>query len=122
MQEALEDFKPDIVHLNNFQRQLSASIIDANKKKKIYQLYLQPMIYKLFVLRFLCLIIKQEVCEKCLGGKYSNCFKNKCNKGSTLKKFNRNFRRKIITEKNRIYSRKDRSYYYSYRIFIKASL
>ncbi len=34
MQEALEDFKPDIVHLNNFQRQLSASIIDAIKRKK----------------------------------------------------------------------------------------
>ena len=59
MQEALEDFKPDIVHLNNFQRQLSASIIDAIKEK-IYQLYLQPMIYKLFVLRFLCLIINKK--------------------------------------------------------------
>lgn len=34
MEEALEDFKPDIVHLNNFQRQLSASIIRTYKKKK----------------------------------------------------------------------------------------
>ena len=28
MKEALEDFQPDIVHLNNFQRQLSASIVE----------------------------------------------------------------------------------------------
>ena len=35
MEEALDDFKPDIVHLNNFQRQLSASIIEPIKKRKI---------------------------------------------------------------------------------------
>ena len=28
MEKALEDFNPDIVHINNFQRQLSASIIN----------------------------------------------------------------------------------------------
>ena len=35
MEEALDDFKPDIVHLNNFQRQLSASIIDPCIKRDI---------------------------------------------------------------------------------------
>ena len=35
MEEALDDFKPDIVHLNNFQRQLSASIIDPCVERNI---------------------------------------------------------------------------------------
>ena len=35
MQEALDEFKPDIVHINNFQRQLSSSIIEAIKEKNI---------------------------------------------------------------------------------------
>ena len=34
MQEAIYDFKPDIVHLNNFQRQLSESIVECCKKKQ----------------------------------------------------------------------------------------
>lgn len=84
MEEALEDFKPDIVHLNNFQRQLSASIISPIKKRNI------PIIYTAHDVQAICPAISmldnnQEICEKCMGGKYSNCFKNKCNKGSTLK-------------------------------------
>ena len=35
MQKALEEFKPDVVHINNFQRQLSASIIKPCKKRNI---------------------------------------------------------------------------------------
>lgn len=84
MEEALDDFKPDIVHLNNFQRQLSASIINPIKKRNI------PIIYTAHDVQAICPAISmldnnQEICEKCMGGKYSNCFKNKCNKGSTLK-------------------------------------
>lgn len=84
MEEALDDFKPDIVHLNNFQRQLSASIISPIKKRNI------PIIYTAHDVQAICPAISmldnnQEICEKCMGGKYSNCFKNKCNKGSTLK-------------------------------------
>ncbi len=104
MQEALEDFKPDIVHLNNFQRQLSASIIDAIKEKNI------PIVFTAHDLQAICPAIsmldsKQEVCEKCLGGKYSNCFKNKCNKGSTLKSLIGTLEGRYY-KKNRIYSEK----------------
>ena len=79
MEEALDDFKPDIVHLNNFQRQLSASIISPIKKRNI------PIIYTAHDVQAICPAIimldnNQEICEKCMGGKYSNCFKNKCNK------------------------------------------
>lgn len=84
MEEALEDFKPDIVHLNNFQRQLSASIIEPIKKKNI------PIIFTAHDVQAICPAIlmldnKKNVCEKCLKGRYTNCIKNKCNKGSILK-------------------------------------
>ena len=84
MEEALEDFKPDIVHLNNFQRQLSASIIEPIKKKNI------PIVFTAHDVQAICPAITmldndKNICEKCMGGKYINCIKKKCNKGSTLK-------------------------------------
>jgi len=84
MVEALEDFKPDIVHLNNFQRQLSASIIGPIKKRNI------PIVYTAHDVQAMCPAITmldndKKVCELCMGGKYTNCIKKKCNKGSTLK-------------------------------------
>lgn len=84
MEEALENFKPDIVHLNNFQRQLSASIINPIKKKKI------PIIFTAHDVQAICPAITmldndKNICEKCMRGKYMNCIKKKCNKGSTLK-------------------------------------
>ena len=84
MQEALEDFKPDIVHINNFQRQLSASIIEAIKEKNI------PIVFTAHDVQAICPAItmidkEKKICEKCMGGKYFNCIKKKCNKDSTLK-------------------------------------
>lgn len=84
MEEALDDFKPDIVHLNNFQRQLSASIIEPIKKRNI------PIVFTVHDMQAICPAIlmmdnEKNVCEKCMGGKYINCIKKKCNKGSTLK-------------------------------------
>lgn len=84
MKKALEDFKPDIVHINNFQRQLSASIIKAIKKKNI------PIVFTAHDVQAVCPAITMMdnnkcICEKCKGGKYLNCIKKKCNKGSTLK-------------------------------------
>lgn len=84
MKEALEDFKPDIVHINNFQRQLSASIIKAINEKNI------PIVFTAHDVQAVCPAITmmdndKYICEKCKGGKYLNCVKKKCNKGSTLK-------------------------------------
>lgn len=31
------------------------------------------------------MLVNGHVCEKCLHGRYSNCIKNKCVKGSTAK-------------------------------------
>ena len=84
MEEALEDFKPDIVHLNNFQRQLSVSIIEPIKKRKI------PIVFTAHDIQAICpastmLDSNKNICEKCMNGKYINCVKKKCNKGSTIK-------------------------------------
>lgn len=84
MEEALEEFKPDIVHLNNFQRQLSASIIDPIKRRNI------PIVFTAHDVQAICPAIimmdnDKNICEKCMKGKYLNCIKKKCNKGSTLK-------------------------------------
>lgn len=84
MEKALDDFKPDIVHLNNFQRQLSASIIKPIKKRKI------PIVFTAHDLQAICpnktmLDAKLKICEKCKGGHYNNCIKKKCIKNSELK-------------------------------------
>ena len=84
MREALEDFKPDIVHINNFQRQLSASIIKAIKEKDI------PIVFTAHDLQAICPAItmmdsEKNICERCMKGKYVNCIRKKCNKSSTLK-------------------------------------
>ena len=84
MEEALDEFKPDIVHLNNFQRQLSASIIDPIKRRNI------PIVFTAHDVQAICPAITmmdndKNICEECMKGKYLNCIKKKCNKGSTLK-------------------------------------
>lgn len=84
MKEALEDFKPDIVHLNNFQRQLSASILKPIKKRKI------PIVYTAHDIQAICpnktmLDSENNICEECLNGRYKNCFKKTCIKNSKLK-------------------------------------
>lgn len=83
MAKALEEFKPDIVHINNFQRQLSASIIDAIKEKNI------PIVMTAHDLNPICpasiMLYNGEVCDDCITKGYTQCIKKKCVKGSTLK-------------------------------------
>ena len=84
MEEALDDFKPDIVHLNNFQRQLSASIIGPCIKRNI------PIVFTAHDVQAICPSItmmdsNRKPCELCMGGKYKNCFNKKCIKNSSLK-------------------------------------
>ncbi len=83
MAKALEEFKPDIVHINNFQRQLSASIIDAIKEKNI------PIVMTAHDLNPICpasiMLYNGEVCDDCITKGYAQCIKKKCVKDSTLK-------------------------------------
>ena len=79
----VKDTSPDLVHLNIFQHQLSPSILDICKK------YDLPTVYTAHDLKMLCLnyvmMTHGEICEKCKGGKYINCLKNKCVKDSSAK-------------------------------------
>lgn len=84
MAKALDEFKPDVVHLSNFQRQLSASIIKPIKERKI------PIVFTAHDVQAICPAITmmdndKNTCELCMKGKYINCIKKSCNKGSKLK-------------------------------------
>ena len=84
MEKALDEFKPDVVHLNNFQRQLSASIIKPIKKRNI------PIVFTAHDVQAICPAITmmdndKNPCELCMKGRYINCIKKSCNKGSKLK-------------------------------------
>ena len=91
IRKVLESFEPDVIHLNNFNYQLTPSIIieivnwrkKNNKKCRI--------VYTAHDSQLVCpnhLMlnpITKELCEKCLGGHYINCAKNKCIHGSVFK-------------------------------------
>ncbi len=87
----LDDFNPDVVHLNNFNYQLTPSVIlevvkwrkKNNKKCRI--------VYTAHDYQLVCPNHMMnnpnthENCEKCVGGKFINCLKGKCVHGSTAK-------------------------------------
>lgn len=81
----LDDFKPDIVHMNNINFQLTPSIIYGVKKKKV------PLVQTVHDYQMICpnhLLYnfdKNTPCEKCVGGSYIECIKNKCIHTSKVK-------------------------------------
>ena len=79
----LDDEKPDIIHLNIFQSQLTGSIVDEAYKRHI------PVVYTAHDLKSVCpnylMMHHQNVCEQCLGGHYWHCFANGCMKASKAK-------------------------------------
>ena len=79
----IEKEKPDIVHINLVHRHITLSIIRAIKKYNI------PIVYTVHDLNCVCpnheMLVNGKVCELCLKGKYRNCIKQKCVKGSTVK-------------------------------------
>lgn len=82
-EQIIVDTRPDLVHLNIFQHQISPSILDVIKKYHI------PTVYTAHDLKMLCLNYKMmhhgKICEACKYGKFYNCFFNKCVKDSFLK-------------------------------------
>ena len=81
----IDDFKPDIVHMNNINFQLTPSIIYGIKKKGI------PLVQTVHDYQMICpnhLLYnfeKNTPCEKCVRGTHINCIKNKCIHGSFVK-------------------------------------
>lgn len=85
MGQLLQAEKPDLVILNLVHKQLTLSIIDAIRE---YDPKL-PIFWTMHDLIAVCPAYTMrdgsgQVCEKCLGGNYTHCIKNKCIKGSTL--------------------------------------
>lgn len=81
----LDSFKPDIVHLNNINFQLTPSIIYEIKKRNI------PVVQTVHDVQIACpnhrmyIEHKEKICDDCADGKYINCTKNKCIHNSALK-------------------------------------
>lgn len=87
----LEDYKPDVCHINNFNYQLTPSVIleivkwrrDAHRKC--------PIVFTAHDYQLLCPNHmlnnpnSRKNCEKCLGGSFFNCIKGKCIHGSRAK-------------------------------------
>ena len=83
--KVLDDFKPDVVHMNNINFQLTPSIIYAVKKRNI------PLVQTVHDYQMICphhlLYSFGEVkpCERCIGGSKFNCMKYNCIHGSKAK-------------------------------------
>lgn len=87
IRKVLEDFKPDVCHLNNFNYQITPSIIIEIKKwnkncKIVYTAHDGQLVCPNHLMRN---PNTHQNCEKCLGAHYMNCTKNKCIHGSTAK-------------------------------------
>lgn len=87
----LEEFQPDVCHLNNFNYQLTPSIIlEIVKWKKINKRKCK-IVFTAHDYQLLCpnhMLNNPNThknCEKCLGGKFENCLKGKCIHGSRAK-------------------------------------
>ena len=83
--EVIDNFKPDIIHMNNINFQLTPSIVYGIKRKGI------PLVQTVHDYQMICpnhLLYnfdKNEICEKCIKGSYTNCIKNKCIHNSRVK-------------------------------------
>lgn len=82
MKSLLKEARPDIAHFHIFQHQISPSVFGPLRKKGV------PVILTLHDLKPVCPNYKMytggRVCEKCIGGKFINCFLNRCTKGSAF--------------------------------------
>lgn len=83
--KVLDDFKPDVVHMNNINFQLTPSIHYAVKKRGI------PLVqtvhdFQMVCPNHLCYSFEEEApCTRCLNGSKLSCLKHRCIHGSVVK-------------------------------------
>lgn len=80
-EQLLQEFRPDIVHLNNVHRQITLSILDAPSLVGV------PVVYTAHDYITVCpaytmLDGSGTVCDLCLDGRYRHCLDKRCVKGS----------------------------------------
>ena len=91
IRKVIEDFQPDVVHLNNFNYQLTPSIILETVKWRKASNHSCKIVYTAHDYQLVCpnhMLRNPNThknCEKCLGGHFMNCVKGKCIHGSTAK-------------------------------------
>lgn len=82
-EKLLIDEKPDIIHLNIFQSQLTDSIVFAALKHHI------PIVYTAHDLKAVCptylMMNRGKICDKCIKGNYWHCISTNCMKNSKVK-------------------------------------
>lgn len=81
----LDDFKPDVVHIHNIYHQLSPMILFEIKKRNI-PIVMTVHDYKLVNPNY-NLFHNGKFYDRCLNGKYYQCFFDKCFKNSYLQSF-----------------------------------
>lgn len=87
----LDDFQPDVCHLNNFNYQLTPSIILEIRKWEKQTGHQCRILYTAHDYQLVCPNHMcnnpntHENCEKCLGGHFLNCTKGRCIHGSVAK-------------------------------------
>lgn len=87
IRKVLEAFRPDACHINNFNYQLTPSIILEIKKwnpacKVIYTAHDGQLVCPNHMFKN---PNTGEICEKCIDGQFVNCLKGKCIHGATAK-------------------------------------
>ena len=91
IRQVLDDFKPNICHLNNFNYQLTPSIILEIRKWEKETRNPCGIVFTAHDYNLLCpnhLMHDPNTganCEKCLGGHFLNCIKGRCIHGSRAK-------------------------------------
>ena len=91
IRKVLNDFMPDVVHLNNFNFQITPSIIYEIKAygKKCGRKI--PIVYTAHDYQWVCpnhmlrIPSNGELCDKCMKEGFKSCSKNKCIHNSTVK-------------------------------------
>ena len=87
----LDDFQPDVCHLNNFNYQLTPSMIMEIVKWRKVTGHKCKIVFTAHDYQLVCpnhMLNNpntHENCEKCIGGHFMNCMKGKCIHGSTAK-------------------------------------
>ncbi len=87
----MDEFKPDVVHLNNFNFQLTPSVIYAVRDWEKKNNTRVKIIYTAHDYQWICpdhmlqIPQKKELCFKCKGGRFWQCTKNRCIHASLIK-------------------------------------
>ncbi len=91
LRRVLNDFEPDVVHLNNFNFQLTPSIIyeirafDKKNKKKTALIYTAHDYQWVCPNHMLRIPESGELCMRCVKGSFGNCTKYRCIHNSKVK-------------------------------------